>query len=419
MKKQRYTTLILILNLWLTSSFAQTNVSGGIYNNTTWTLANSPYIVTDNIVVFPNVTLTIEAGVEVRFDNSKSIEVRSSSIVAIGSATDSITFTSNSTNPSAGAWDRLYLKLSLNSSFEYCKFLYANHGIYNINYQSLTSIKHSRFEFNNKGLYSDSYGNVCTVDSCTFRFNGTGIDYNDYITISNSIISQNTTGINLVSKSSITNCLIDSNSTLGVFTYSEVVINNNKFRANGTALEIGTSNEPPNVVSLNEIENNNIGFILHWYTDNIFCNKICNNTALNVQNYVSIQNLSMANNYWCTTDSTTIASGIHDGYDNVSLSLINFMPIDTAGCYLINSINDNSSESTELLIYPNPTTSVLNFNFDKKVEIRLYNVIGECMLHKTVSAGENAVDVSELTNGIYVFELNYGDASVKKMLIKK
>jgi hypothetical protein len=45
----------------------QTNVSGGIYSNTVWTLANSPYIVTDTVVVFPGVTLTIQPGVTVKF----------------------------------------------------------------------------------------------------------------------------------------------------------------------------------------------------------------------------------------------------------------------------------------------------------------------------------------------------------------
>lgn len=32
---------------------AQTNVSGGIYTNTTWTKVNSPYVVTGDIVLFP------------------------------------------------------------------------------------------------------------------------------------------------------------------------------------------------------------------------------------------------------------------------------------------------------------------------------------------------------------------------------
>src|SRR5256885_12199437 len=86
------------------SSTAQTNVSGGIYTNTTWTLANSPYIVVDTIVVFPGVTLTIEPGVTVKFADGKYLEVRQGSLIAAGTATDSITITSNSFSPTIGIY---------------------------------------------------------------------------------------------------------------------------------------------------------------------------------------------------------------------------------------------------------------------------------------------------------------------------
>ena len=52
------------------SAHSQTNFSGGIYTNTTWTLANSPYILTGPVVVFPNVTLTIEPGVVVKIQET-------------------------------------------------------------------------------------------------------------------------------------------------------------------------------------------------------------------------------------------------------------------------------------------------------------------------------------------------------------
>ncbi len=45
---------------------AQTNVSGIISTNTTWTLAGSPYIMTGGILVSSGVTLTIEAGVTIQ-----------------------------------------------------------------------------------------------------------------------------------------------------------------------------------------------------------------------------------------------------------------------------------------------------------------------------------------------------------------
>ena len=42
---------------------AGTDVFGLIWKNTTWTLENSPYCVTQNIIVLEGVTLTIEPGV--------------------------------------------------------------------------------------------------------------------------------------------------------------------------------------------------------------------------------------------------------------------------------------------------------------------------------------------------------------------
>ena len=45
-----------------------TGVCGNINAPTTWTLASSPYVVTcDTIYVYPGVTLTVEAGVVVKF----------------------------------------------------------------------------------------------------------------------------------------------------------------------------------------------------------------------------------------------------------------------------------------------------------------------------------------------------------------
>src|SRR5438105_3566521 len=80
-------TIKILTILFTVLSFAaksQTNVSGGIYTNTTWTLANSPYIIIDTVVVFPGVTLTIEPGIVVKFANNKRLEIRQASLIAVG-----------------------------------------------------------------------------------------------------------------------------------------------------------------------------------------------------------------------------------------------------------------------------------------------------------------------------------------------
>src|SRR5438093_5612982 len=101
-------TIILAIAVFLTVN-GQTNISGGIYSNTIWTLANSPYIIVDTVVVFPGVTLTIQPGVVVKFENNKRLEVRQAKLVALGLATDSITFTSSSLTPTHGIWSCIFL----------------------------------------------------------------------------------------------------------------------------------------------------------------------------------------------------------------------------------------------------------------------------------------------------------------------
>ena len=55
----------------VTASVAGTSVSGLIDSSTVWTKINSPYVMTGNVLIPGGVTLSIEAGVEVRGDNFK------------------------------------------------------------------------------------------------------------------------------------------------------------------------------------------------------------------------------------------------------------------------------------------------------------------------------------------------------------
>ncbi len=82
---------------------AQTNVSGIISSNTTWDLAGSPYIVTGSILLDSSFTLTIDAGVTVKFNAGTSIQI-GGILRAIGTTSLPITFTSNSGTPAAGDW---------------------------------------------------------------------------------------------------------------------------------------------------------------------------------------------------------------------------------------------------------------------------------------------------------------------------
>jgi hypothetical protein len=169
---KKITTLPLLSTyvLFLTPASAQTNVSGGIYANTTWTFANSPYIVVDTVVVFPGVTLTIEPGVEVRFDDNKELEIRGT-LIANRTVTDSIRFTSNSPSPVPGIWNSIIAGESPSTLFNYCYIEYATSAILGGN--SLGGIRNSRFLFNLNGLNGLI---LTTIDSCDIQFNvGNGV----------------------------------------------------------------------------------------------------------------------------------------------------------------------------------------------------------------------------------------------------
>ena len=82
---------------------AQTPVSGIISSPATWGPPGSTCIVTGSVLVQQGVTLTIEDGVEVRFDQDKGLQVEGT-LIAVGTLAQTIVFTSNQTNPAPGDW---------------------------------------------------------------------------------------------------------------------------------------------------------------------------------------------------------------------------------------------------------------------------------------------------------------------------
>ncbi len=104
----RLAVSLILLSTLTSYVYADTVVSGIINTNTTWPLANSPYIVTGNVLVSEGVTLTIEPGIEVRFDSGTALQT-DGTLIARGTSTDNITFTSNQSTPAAGDWEFIHL----------------------------------------------------------------------------------------------------------------------------------------------------------------------------------------------------------------------------------------------------------------------------------------------------------------------
>ena len=98
MNAHRTTSAVLVCGLVLAMSgvvAADTTVGGFISTDTQWTAAGGPYIVEDSIAVIGGAKLSIDAGVQVRFQPDMALVVDSGSLVARGTQASPILFTAN------------------------------------------------------------------------------------------------------------------------------------------------------------------------------------------------------------------------------------------------------------------------------------------------------------------------------------
>ena len=203
-------TLILFLGIY-TFTFAQTNVSGTISADSTWNLAGSPYIVTGNLTVATTYTLTIDAGVEVKFDNGRSL-------YAYGhiNATNT-TFTSNDASPAPGKWNYIWFYSGSTSTFTNCPIEYGQY----VQVQAGASLTMTGGSIENM-LY---YG---IVNSGTLNVSNAIIDLTGYVTYGYGI-SVNSSSVTSINNTSILNC------NLGVHVNSDasqITINNSTLSSN-------------------------------------------------------------------------------------------------------------------------------------------------------------------------------------------
>jgi hypothetical protein len=120
---------------------AEVNVDQDITSSVTWT-SDKVYLITGDITIGNNSILTIQPGTVIKFSAGASLTVGYSSnatVIANGTASNPIIFTSSALAPAAGAWEGLFFDGNTlnNTSLSYCKILYAgsntNYGALNIN----------------------------------------------------------------------------------------------------------------------------------------------------------------------------------------------------------------------------------------------------------------------------------------------
>lgn len=103
---------------------------GSIAEDTVLTLAASPYAVTCDATVETSVTLEIEPGVEIGFEPGTDLTVRGT-LLASGTQTQPITFTSALAMPAPGDWDGLHIEAGDSEShLTWCVVEYGTTGVH-------------------------------------------------------------------------------------------------------------------------------------------------------------------------------------------------------------------------------------------------------------------------------------------------
>jgi parallel beta-helix repeat protein len=222
---------------------AATYISGSITTNTTWTVANSPYIIVDDVLVDNGTTLTIDPGVTVKFDGLYSIVINGT-LKATGTAVKPIIFTSNQSSPAKGDWNRIRLH-GKNNTMDFCEISYGHYPLYIMGEDSNNTIFNCRVSNNTgDGIYiKRSSKNLIHNTTVTNSFsNGITLLESQYNTINNSYFS--------------------SNKAFGIYLRSSAnnsIINTNTYSNDGGGIELGLSSDNITMHNVNVYQNDDTG----------------------------------------------------------------------------------------------------------------------------------------------------------------
>jgi hypothetical protein len=78
----------------------------------------------------------------------------------------------------------------------------------------------------------------------------------------------------------------------------------------------------------------------------------------------------------------------------------------------------NEELNKNILIYPNPNNGEFILQTTQSAKIKIYNSLGQLIMSKEIYEGENNIDISPFTKGIYFVEVRQGDKIEQLKIIK-
>ena len=211
---------------------AATPVGGPITTDTTWTLANSPYVVTASVDVLAGVTLTIQPGVTVKFNNGFSLQVNGK-LIAQGTASQPIAFTSNQASPAPNNWGGiLFTGTAIPTTADA-----------DGNYLSGSILTYCSVKYGGQNVNATITAHSLLIDHCIVENNGAQAIDNSGVAGQPSWTTNNTIRDNtplfhpnyglIVSDGKVIGNTISNNSHQGAYIGSNVLVQNNTITRNG------------------------------------------------------------------------------------------------------------------------------------------------------------------------------------------
>lgn len=422
-----------------TTLFSQTNVNGVIGSSVTWTTQNSPYIVTGNTVISSNVTITIEPGVTVRFRKNKQLLLRGN-LVGLGTVTDTIQFISDT---AANQWAGILVdnaSYNPNVNLRYLKAVNSN-ILFNVssysagNSDTLISLVNCVFDKHDRVIdyTSDSPKNhFIYVDSCSI----TTFSYYFSWTASNMIIKNTKfNGQNCPYGRALYNgtgqaTIIDHCEFSGFSDCAVLVggsITNSTFFGNNYAVSTMGDNDPS--LHYNDISNNQNGIAAWNYNvpnsaSQITNNKICN-TQYNIVKIYSADTYA-PNNCWCLNDSALIQAKMMDFFTQANLGIVYFMPFDVSCISATEVVEQQINKKDQFTLFPNPAKGFVNFKLNdlsegQKTELEILDIQGNIIFKALLTTENNqtAIDLREMSNGVYLLKIKTNSGIQIRKFIKE
>ena len=139
------------------------------------------------------------------------------------------------------------------------------------------------------------------------------------------------------------------------------------------------------------------------------------------------QGLTAVTYYWTSTSNDPYPTVWHRWLQNNSANVYEYLDKKTQGmsvrCLKDNTtgIMNNTDNINIIKVYPNPASNHIFVDCSDKeqAKMKVYNMIGECMLQIDLNSGLNDIDISSWSNGMYVIRISGNNWTTQNIFTKE